>query len=1055
MLKITRRTFLKASAAIGAVAASGPILNTLKPSKAFAAESEFQMRPTACLGCTTWCAVEAKVQTVGNIARVVDIVGNRKSRSNGGYVCPRGRLSIQQMYDPDRVKTPMRRTNPNKGRGVNPGFIPISWDEAVDEIARKLIEMRYTPEPDEELKKHSGTVGAGSTTTTIVTDDESSAADAYKGYLVTVNNEIRMITASTAGSAGNPVVLTVEPALSAAPNQNDPFVVKASQSHKLAVLRGRYSTVNDVSNAILYSALPAIYGTPNKVSHSSICAESEKGAWVNVIGAWEYQDYDLDNCQCLLLWGSDPTSSNRMVPNAIRKLGKRIKAGMKLIVVDPRLSPAAAKAHIWAPIKPGTDGALAMAIAKFIWENMRDNTTLRGSGWDFITNRVDGDIGDNGVGGWISAAGLSVPEAASITGLAQSTIRKIACMFAGWSYDSDGNPIALIRTGHDQCKAISWVGPGIAMQPHGLYGAMAAAALNALVGSFDHLGGVINKKGSWTQVNGDVRAVQTSHKDALSSYKGAYMLGTNKRQYTRIDPNNMEKDYIGSTDPEVPLGLPGIGGGSNAVGGVNPTNMLGDALRLGYPYGRGNKANNCKMIISHFANFPFSCTGTKRWEDALSTPNAPFVVNIVTHVNELGMFSDIILPSDHHMFENYLFTHGQRADLANIMAMMRPVVGRLYPDDDYGTKWGETEFVWLLGRKMAEIAVGDVVPGWPTDYYFTKLKDYCDSYSPDAWNNTITTSWAFNKAVNAYRGAKNDPAVWAKLDSDNPSNYTEVATSIGVYGYGFGIHQSTVDKTPGGLYFNADGAGQYWVGTSAFGTVSGKVELYEAKKLKQQIEAHAAAHQYEGQPEKLIKACNYPQDGLYYMPHYVAPSLQGTGKRFVDYKSRLNREGRSANCPMYYEFKSCDAMDVKWRDVVKINPTDAAALNVVTGDWVKISGTYKVGNLPNIPSNEGGGPTYEFSDDIICRVVVTPTVKVGTVIKCYGQGHWAYGRMAKGRVTNFTNGVSYQGGNNNEILPGDYERIVGGNQRNGCMQVSITKISAPYTFVSPKQQFTG
>ena len=35
------------------------------------------------------------------------------------------------------VKTPMKRTNSNKGRDEDPMFVPISWDEALDTIADK------------------------------------------------------------------------------------------------------------------------------------------------------------------------------------------------------------------------------------------------------------------------------------------------------------------------------------------------------------------------------------------------------------------------------------------------------------------------------------------------------------------------------------------------------------------------------------------------------------------------------------------------------------------------------------------------------------------------------------------------------------------------------------------------------------------------------------------------------------------------------------------------------------------------------------------------------
>ena len=52
---------------------------------------------------------------------------------------------------PDRVKVPMKRTNPKKGRGEDPKFVPISWDEALGTVADKLLELRKNNEPHKFL----------------------------------------------------------------------------------------------------------------------------------------------------------------------------------------------------------------------------------------------------------------------------------------------------------------------------------------------------------------------------------------------------------------------------------------------------------------------------------------------------------------------------------------------------------------------------------------------------------------------------------------------------------------------------------------------------------------------------------------------------------------------------------------------------------------------------------------------------------------------------------------------------------------------------------------
>ncbi len=60
----------------------------------------------------------------------------------GGRVCVKAYGLVQKLYNPHRVRSPMRRTNPKKGRHEEPGFVPISWDEALGLISEKLISIR-------------------------------------------------------------------------------------------------------------------------------------------------------------------------------------------------------------------------------------------------------------------------------------------------------------------------------------------------------------------------------------------------------------------------------------------------------------------------------------------------------------------------------------------------------------------------------------------------------------------------------------------------------------------------------------------------------------------------------------------------------------------------------------------------------------------------------------------------------------------------------------------------------------------------------------------------
>ncbi len=134
-VRLSRRSFIKASAATGAGVALGaglgPQLKSLAVAAPKGAGEMGEWKPATCQGCTSWCSKQVYVID----GRAVKVRGNPHSKVNLGAGCPRSHLAIQQLYDPDRIKTPMKRTNPKKGRHEDPKFVPITWDEALDAIA--------------------------------------------------------------------------------------------------------------------------------------------------------------------------------------------------------------------------------------------------------------------------------------------------------------------------------------------------------------------------------------------------------------------------------------------------------------------------------------------------------------------------------------------------------------------------------------------------------------------------------------------------------------------------------------------------------------------------------------------------------------------------------------------------------------------------------------------------------------------------------------------------------------------------------------------------------
>lgn len=842
-LKLSRRSFVKATAATGSAIVLGSGLTLELKALAAATDSQGtgrgQWLPATCQGCTSWCSKQVYVID----GRAVKVRGNPHSKVNVGASCPRPHLAIQQVYDPDRIKTPLKRTNPKKGKNEDPRFVPISWDEALNTIADKIMELRN-------------------------------------------NNE----------------------------------------THKYLLLRGRYTYMRD----IIYDRMTKIIGSPNNISHSAICAEAEKFGPYYTEGLWDYRQYDVENADYILIWGADPLAANRQVSYYSSAWGTVIDRA-QVAVVEPRLSATAAKADVWLPIEPGHDGALAAAIAHVILTEGLWNREFVGDFKDganhFIKGRqlAEEDFEEKYTYGLIKWWNIEIndktPEwAASKTGIEVDRIRQVALDF-----------------GKAAPRAISWVGGGPVMQVRGGYASMICHALNGLVGSVDNVGGTMAANKVYSQ-------------DFPKPDDFMDEIAQKGKKHEKIDHRGR-------------LEFPSLNSGKSGGGVV--TNNAADGILNEDP-------NEIKVAIAYMNNFTFSCGQPERWERAIS--KIPFLVHITTNASEFSWFSDILLPGTHHLCEKwgYVKVHGNGYRHVSLMQPIVKLVG------DY--KSDETEIPWLIAEKLAQRGFGNLLR------HYQQYKDPETGKEPT--NADEFSLYALKYATHKVW----DPALHE--GGDKFSGWEEFAR-IGV---------SNSDPYP----FR-----KRW---GKMKTKTGMFEFY-SETLKEALQKHAEKHNTS--VDHVMKVCFLQARGeKAFIPHYEEPYTSGDPKEypllFVDHKSRLNREGRSANCSWYYEFKDLDPGDEIWDDVAKINPVDAQKLGLKNGDRIRLV-----------------SPTGRIE----CTAKLWEGVRPGTVAKCYGQGHWAYGRLA---AKNF--GKAPRGGNNNDLIPAVYDRLSGSTVRHAGTRVKIEKI---------------
>ena len=124
--KLTRRGFLKVTgAAVGAFSVSHSLLDFTQWARA-SQEAPVDRIPTFCNGCGNRCSIFAFVKN----ERLWKIEGNPEANGNLGVVCPKGHGYLHDLYNPDRVRGPLKR--------VGDRFKPISWEQAYKEIAQKI-----------------------------------------------------------------------------------------------------------------------------------------------------------------------------------------------------------------------------------------------------------------------------------------------------------------------------------------------------------------------------------------------------------------------------------------------------------------------------------------------------------------------------------------------------------------------------------------------------------------------------------------------------------------------------------------------------------------------------------------------------------------------------------------------------------------------------------------------------------------------------------------------------------------------------------------------------
>jgi anaerobic selenocysteine-containing dehydrogenase len=516
-MKVTRRRFLQASGtaagAAGAAIGTGQLVG-LKPigeAQAQQASGQTVVNKSICGQCPARCGID--IYTTDG--RVHAIYGSNDHPIANGKLCPKGHLGTYILYDPDRFKGPMKRTNPNKGRNEDPKFVPISWDEAFKTVADRLNALRD------------------------------------KG-----------------------------------------------ESHRFGLFFGRGWGASDVGVNI--APFGKLYGSPNApIGHSSICSDGSVLAKQCTDGNASYSSYDYRNANYLLIFGANFLEAFRPYNNNMQVWGhiRRDKTPRTSVTyVDVHMNQTAAAADRALLVKPGTDGALALAIAHVIlteglWER------------SFVGDFTDGQ-------NRFKTGQTIEPDSFTekwTNGLAQWWNTELKDRTPKWAEAITTIPADLIvKTAREfgtTRPAIALFERGAHNHSNGVLNGMAIHSLNALVGSLFAEGGLAYQMGP---------AYGPAPADP-ADYMDDYAKNGPHKKMPRIDLQGHEDGYLMA---------------KNMIQEVGTNHLAGKPYKL-------------DTALFYMTNPCFSTPKAKDWEEALKSM---FVIATSPFPDETSMMADLILP---------------------------------------------------------------------------------------------------------------------------------------------------------------------------------------------------------------------------------------------------------------------------------------------------------------------------------------------------------------------------------------------------------------------------
>ncbi|MHB8993066.1 MAG: molybdopterin-dependent oxidoreductase, partial [Chloroflexota bacterium] len=750
--ELSRRDFLKISAFLGgsgllAGLGGSQLLSTA--ASAADADSYGISKPesvlyTVCLQCNTGCGIKAKIEN--GVATKIDgspfspwtltphvpyATSPFATAAVDTPLCPKGQSGVQTVYDPYRIVKVLKRAG-KRGEGK---WKSVPFEQAISEIVEGGLLFKDVP--GEENRKVEGFKD-------IYVLKDAAVAKAMGADATKVAKKQMTLEEFKAKHKDNLDKL-IDPDHPDLGPKNNQFVFAWGR-----MKAGR----SDMVTRFVKDA----FGSANAHGHTTVCqgslyftgkAMSEQftdGKWTG--GKKFYWQADTGNSEFIIFVGASPFEGNYGPPLRSGKITDGLSSGkLKIAVVDPRLSKTAAKAWKWLPIQPGTEGAMALAMVRWVIDNKKYDER-------FLKNANQAAAAADKEASWCNAGWLVKLDKDGVPGkylraseIGVATEKRKAADGTEYDFDrfvvmADGKPVAfdpydqkngvegellvsteingiMVKSGmqiladsafsrtieewakicdleaadivelareftsHGK-KAAADVHRGVSQHTNGFYNVFAWYALNLLIGNFDWKGGM-SQLATYDQAG--TKAGKPFNLSALHPKKAATWGISIIRHDTKYDETTLFSGYPAKR-PFYPLS-------SDIYQEIVPS--IGDA----YPY-------PVKALMLYMGSPVYSLPAGNTNIDVLSDPaKLPLFIASDIVIGETSMYADYIFP-DLSYLERWEF-HGSHPSIPQkVQPARQPVIAPLV---ETGKVFGQ-ELPISLEALMMGIAEKLSLPGF-------------------------------------------------------------------------------------------------------------------------------------------------------------------------------------------------------------------------------------------------------------------------------------------------------------------------------------------------------